>query len=295
MNAFRIIGVILVSFLLVISLVGLGVTETLQKSTKYENIEYKFTKISKDFIKENIQLESVIEQSLPFMQAFCLDNNNSYSFQQNGYTFEISCNAINQGTDAIINEIIDQTIRTFIENYYYKGYSCEFIQCIQQQQPLVLISEKAHEYWTSKSNLLFIISLGLAVALFFLTKHKPNFFLISGGLTVGTSIAISQLPIIAGKVARSALSPAISMLEQVGASSDIFVRVAKAFFAESESVYLWFLLVGIILIGLGILFKVFNLAGRIASWIKKKKQKSKDKKESRKEKSEKKQKNKKSK
>lgn len=272
MGFFRIIGVILISLFLIISLIGFGVTETLQKSTKYENIEYKLTDISKDFITENIKLESTIEQALPFMQTYCMNNTDAYSFQESGYSFEISCDSINQGTDQIIDDIIDQTITAFIENYYYQDYNCEMIECLQQQ-PLVLMSEKAHEYWTEKSNLLLIISLGLAVVLFFLTKHKSNFFMISGGLVVGTSILISQLPDIASDIAMTTLSPAISTLEQLGASSDIFAKIARAFFSQAEEVYLWFLLVGILLIGVGILFKVFNLAGKISTWIKNRKNK----------------------
>ena len=269
MNAFRVIGIVLLSVILLTTLVSLGTTETLQKSTKYENIRYNFITISEDFLEENGNLNSMIEQSLPLMQTYCTaTNETSYTFQQNQFTFNLSCDTINQGTDAIINQIINDIVGTFIEETYYQEYDCGMIQCLQQQQPMVLISEKAHEYWTQKSNLFLLISLGLAVALFFLTKHKSNFFLISGGLVIGASVVVSQLPSIVSNITTAAMGPATSPLQQMGVPSDVFARIASSFFSQAGDVYLWLLITGILLVVIGVLFKVFGLAGKIAGLFK---------------------------
>lgn len=271
MNAFRIIGIALISMLLLVSLVSMGTTETLQKSTKYENIKYRFTKISESFLKESVNLDSIIEESLPLMQAYCENTNkSSYEFQQNGYNFNLTCDTINQGTDTIVDSVMNDLVGTFIEETYYKEYNCEFLECIQQQQPMVLVSEKAHEYWTKQSKMFLFISLGLAVILFLLTKHKSNFFIISGGLIIGTSIIVSQLPAIASQIASTAMSSAVPTLQQLGVSSDIFEKIASSFFSQAGNIYLWFLLMGIGLVAIGILFKVFNLAEKIAKLFRRK-------------------------
>jgi len=272
MKVLRIIGVVLICILLFASLMSLGTTETLEKSTKFKNVEEKFTSLSRTFIKESIDLEPIIKQALPFMKAYCT-NNTVYSLKQNGYSFNISCDSINKGTDAIIDNIIDETVSSFIKNYYYENYECEFIDCLRQNKPLVLISEKAHEYWKDQSNLLLLVSLGLAIILFFLTKRKTNFFILAGGLTTLTGIVVSQLPEIASNIARTAFSPASSMLTQLGASSDIFMKVAKAFFSQAENVYIWFILIGIALIVFGILSKIFNIIEKITKLFPKSKKK----------------------
>lgn len=262
MRVFRIIGGVIICILLFVSLMGFGTTETLEKSTKFTNIEKKFTSLSKDFIKESVDLKPIINQSLPFMQVYC-ENNSVYSLKQEGYSFNISCDSINKGTDAIIDNIINETVSSFIKNYYYKSYECDFVDCLKENKPLILISEKAHDYWREKSTLLLLISLGLTVLLFFLIKHKSNFFIILGGITIGAGSLISQLPGIASKTAQTAFSPTTSALNQLGISSDIFVNIFQAFFSQAEKVYFWFILAGILLVAFGVLSKFFNITSKI--------------------------------
>ncbi|HKL24002.1 MAG TPA: hypothetical protein VJ912_01570 [Candidatus Nanoarchaeia archaeon] len=263
MKVLKIIGIVFISIFLFLSLLAYGTTETLEKSTTFENMAGKVQSISKGFIQENLNMTPIINEALPYMQLYCINNTN-YSFSQEGYEINIPCTIIEEGTDSIVSHIIDETIVSLIQKSYYQQYSCEFIECLQQQKPFILVSEKAHNYWKQKSTLFLLISIGLAALLFFLNKHKSNFFILSGGIILGNSIIISQLPIISQKITEKALMPVISTLKQLGMSSDIFVKIIGVFFSKYYEVYIWFLIIGIIFVAIGILLKFFNLAEKIS-------------------------------
>lgn len=264
MGFLRTSGIILISMLLFFSLVSFGTTETLEKSTKYENIEQNFIQISEEYLEENTEIEETIKQLLPFIKEYCR-NNDTYTFEQQGASFEISCEEINQEVSSITESIVDEVVTTFIEENYYKEYKCDFIECLQEEKPLVLVSEKAHNYWENQSILFLWISIGLIIALFFLTRMKSNFFFISGGIIFISGFVILQIPEIVSNIVSQMISSSTPDLSQMGMSSEILVKIAKAFFAQVENIYIWFILSGILFVIIGILFKIFKIDQKISS------------------------------
>ena len=128
-----------------------------------------------------------------------------------------------------------------MENSYYGEYNCNLFDCIKSGQPMFLISKKAKDYWHGKFFTLLFASLILIVAMFFLVEHKPNLLLLVGGL-----LALAALPL---KKIESILR--VFLPKSVENLFVLFVSQAGIVFAIT-------LVVGVVLLGLGFIFRVLR-------------------------------------
>lgn len=252
MGAIRGIFLVIVAVLLFLSLISMTLFWTLSQSLSYNNIEKQSLILIKDVLKENTDLTNKIHEIYPLIQSYC-QNNSDYVFNTEGYTFDISCETVLQGEDAIMEE----SIKGMVHKIYYTEYNCNFIDCIKESQvPLFLISEKAHNYWNTLFYFSLIISFVLSVLIFFLVEKKTNWPILTGSLLIISSVPFIKLDVI------------LSLF-----SDKTLFKLLKIFFSEAYFVSFKILIAGIVLIASGIILKIFKVGFFISNLISKFKKK----------------------
>jgi hypothetical protein len=225
----------IVCILLFISLLAGGVFLTFSNSLAYENVRPEISAIVEDIIQEEIGLKGGLEDEFALMQEYCENDSGSVLLEE-GYTVEIPCEVVSQGLDSVIN----YSVNTLIEEAYYKDYECSFWDCLKEEGiPLFLVSAKAKSYWHSRFYFTLIASLILAFLAFLLIEKKTSF-----PILLGVFVIVSSLPLL--------------KIEWVGSLfGDTFGGVVSVFFSQAHSVFWTMLVIGIVLIVLGILLKIF--------------------------------------
>ncbi|MAG10894.1 hypothetical protein CMI44_01110 [Candidatus Pacearchaeota archaeon] len=233
-------------------------------SLEYESIKSEMTPIVVEIIEEQAGISRVVEDKLPLMQEHCKDNS-EFVFGLEGQTFEVSCDSIEQGSDAIVEEAINGVV----ENIYYDDYDCEFIDCFKENidWPYFLVSEKTKNYVDGKFYLVLIVCLGLVLVMFFLVETKSNLPILVGSLLIVSSFPFMKLDNFVGYFANKS-----------------FLQYFTFLFTKAYSVFLKSFIFGIFLLGLGIFlkffgwgFKISEIIGRFSKKGKSKKKVSKDK------------------
>ena len=236
-----------IAVVLLISLFVMNATLTLTWSLEYETLKPVIKDIVGDVAQEEFGLEEYLDEATVLMQEYC-KNETEFVFSQDGRTFVIPCEEINQGSDAIIDYGVD----SLVEGVYYTEYDCEFWQCVKTTDNyLVLISEKAHDYWQSKFLIFLLISIALFILMFIVANKKSNAFILAGFLTILSSLPFMKLTWIARFVPES-LKP-------------IFL----SFFARSHNVFIIMGIIGLFLFGLGVAFHFLRWGLKITSLFRK--------------------------
>jgi len=240
--------VVIVAVLLFFSVFSLNLFGILSSSLTYENVQQQAEIILGD-VMNDLNVTSVIEQRYPTIVSFCLNNsevvvNSEYVFSESDYVFDIPCESALQGIDAVI----DEGIKSVVHKIYYGNYSENITSYLDapQDAPLFLISEQAQKT-TSKifyySLLATLILMGL---LFFAVEKKSNSFLISGIYFVLCSLSFMKI------------NNLFSLF-----SDGILFKFMGIFFSTAFPVSIRLLIIGILLLAIAIVFKVF----RVGFWI----------------------------
>ena len=219
----------------------MGLFGILSQSLAYENVEKQSTVIINDILNENANFTNQVNSIYPLIESYC-QNNSEYVFSFEGKTIEVSCEKVLAGKDAVIEE----GLKSWIKDIYYKDYDCKFIECIKEQSisefaPFFLVSEKAYLFWTFAFRIFLAISILLAVAIFFLAK-KSNMPIIVGALLILSSIPFLKLDALLALF-----------------SDKMLFRLLSVFFSQSLSVSVKMLIIGIAFVLLGVILKVFKI------------------------------------
>ncbi len=237
---------VIASVLLFVMLLAGGAVMTLSTSLEYSNIHEEIAPAVTEIINEQINLPEQIEDGLPRMEEYC-ENNSEFVFSEQGYTVDLPCEVIAQGKDAIVEEAIDDAI----DSVYYKDYGCVFWDCFgKTETPFFLVSEIAQNYWANKFYLAILISLALFVGMFFLAEKKSNSFIVGGILMVVASLPFVKID---------------SVLLWFFVDEN-YLNIFSALFGGATTVFVSMLIFGIILLGVGILMKMFGFG----FWLNKK-------------------------
>ncbi len=245
--------------LFLLFLVG-NVFLTLSLSLDYASVQPELVSVVESIAGDEINLEQEVEGRLGSMELYC-QNNSEYVFNdESGQVFVIPCEVVSQGPDAVV----DYSVNNFVEEIYYKDYDCDFLDCFAEtEQPFFLISQKAKDYWNNKFYLSLFISLFLIALMFFLIEDKKNLPIVAGVL-----LLISALPFMK-------LNWVLSFF-----SDKSFLQFFTIFFAKAYTVFLISFSLGIILLGIGGVLKLFGIGFKISDFLdklRKKKGVSKDK------------------
>ncbi len=179
---------------------------------------------------------------------FCIPHENIFlNSSEDSSVSNISCETVLEGPEAIIEEQVGEKI----EDIYYKDYNCSFFECIKSE-PLALVSEKTHDYFQGKFRSMIFLNLILFGVLFLLVEVRSNAFILSGILFVVSALPFSKLEWIIGIFAKIEL-----------------LKFFTFMFSESFSVFIKFLIFGLVLIGIGFVWKSFSIGFKINSFFEK--------------------------
>jgi len=239
---------VIVSVLLFISILAGSIFLTLSWSLEYENVKEEMSSVILDFADTDFNLTQAIEQDFPRMQIYC-QNDSEFVFNQEGYTFVIPCSVVEQGPEVVVEE----GIKGFIDEIYYKKYECDFWNCItEDSDPFFLLSAKAKDYWMSKFYLVFFVIIVLGVLVFLLVEGKTNFPILLGILSIVAALL------------------AVKMNWLFSLFGENAYRLFFIFFNQSYAVFLRFLIIGIVILVFGIVLKFFKVGFKISEFFSKK-------------------------
>lgn len=260
-------GIVILSVLLFVSLLVAGFFAVLTSSLAYGNVEPQIHSVATEIIKEQIGEATIIDTLTPYLSEYCKNNSEiTYKFQE--YTFVFPCMVVANGTNATI----DYAVSYLIGDFYYKDYSCEFWKCFEESDiPLFLVSEYAQDYWRIKLYTSILVSVVLAGGIILLFRRKANGLVMTGILLVVSSLIILQLEKIGAFVAKLILSPVSTAISE-GVSQEVLSQVISIFFSTTGSIFLWMFVIALILIGAGIILRLFGVGFKISKTIEKVKQ-----------------------
>ncbi len=254
--------VVILSVLLFLSLLSVGIFGTLNSSLKLENVKPHASNLILDMVGEENDL-SAIDENSEEIEIYC-QNNSDFIFNSEGETLVIPCETASKGSDAII----EYTLNSKIEEYYYKEYSCKFWKCFKQEQnPLFLISEHSKNFWKSKYYTSLLISILLVTGLFFLYSRKNNLPIIAGAILLVVSLIVSGLDSIGTAIIKAVMNPVSSASNAL--TKDSISNIVSVFFSSANSVFLTMFIISLILIAGGILLKVFKIGFKINKVVEK--------------------------
>jgi hypothetical protein len=251
MGFIRGVLLVLVTVLLFLSIICVNLFWTLSLSLDYKNVEKEALAVSKDFLKE-INVTSAVKQAYPLINSYC-KNHSEYVFNYQGYTFDIPCDAAVKGEDAVIEE----GVRDLVKNVYYTEYECDFLECASKPQiPLFLISEKAYDFFTGKFYFFLAALFILLIFVFLFVEKKTNVPILAGSLLIISSLIFIKLDSLFALF-----------------SDKIILSLLKIFFSQTYFVSLRILIIGIALVLLGIVLKIFKVGFFVSKLISKVNQK----------------------
>jgi len=234
---------VIVSVLLLIFLLAGNLFLTVNISLNYENIKPKLVEEVRSLAIEDFNLKKKVNEDYPKMQTTC-ETNSEYVFSQNSEVFVIPCEVIAQGSEPVL----EYSINSLIEEYYYKEYDCDFLDCFKEgEPPFFIISKTAQDYCKSKFFLALIISLILIALMFLLIENRTNL-----PIVVGTLLVISSLPFIK-----------LNWLFSIFAEKS-FLGFFSILVNRSYKVFLISAILGVILVGIGIAMKFFRIGFKIS-------------------------------
>jgi len=240
--------VTIITILLFISLFSAAGFLTVSMSLDYNVIKPEVHRIVSDIILNQTDMDEQIDEAMAGMQFYC-QNNTVFVQNVEGYTLELPCEVINQGSEAVIIYAIDD----MVEKNYYKEYDCEFRECFSQEENMFFVfSKHSQNYWNYWFYISLIISIILGVLLFFCMESKTSFPFLLGILLIVVS------------------APFLGMGKLLGLLIGWeYVEIFSAFFTQAYSVFLIFLVLGVISIGIGIIMKFLSVGRFFAKIFKK--------------------------
>ena len=226
---------IIVCILLLGSLLIGNFLLVLSSSLEYENVKMELTPIIKDMIYDSVD-EEKIETSFAVMKVYCEKGNSAFIIQED-YNFVIPCEDILNGT---LESVLDSQIEAFMQENYYKEYTCSFIECFGESEiPLFLFSEMSKNYLENKYYYFLIFSLVFLGFVFLLVEKKINTLILGGSLVI-----VSSLPFI--------------KITSFSFGSETYSQIFLIFVKQSNMIFWWVFTIGILILGIGIGLKFWN-------------------------------------
>ncbi len=242
---------VIVSVLLFLGFLVANSLLTATLTLDYENVRPELVNIAKDLIEQQVGKE-VNEALVGYQDEFeeYCQANEEYVFNEAGYDFFLSCDNF---VNASLDDFVEQSVGSIVEDLYYKEYDCEFWDCLKQGDPLFLVSEKAHDYWKIKFLQSLLVVGVLLVLVFFLVSKKANTLILSGSLLIGSSIPFFGLQKLSGFIM----------------TKDI-LQFLGIIFSKANIVFWISFIAGLVLLAAGIGLRIFGIGLKISERFSKK-------------------------
>jgi len=242
MSFIRGAAIIILSTIIFLAFFAGNIFLTLSWSMEHDTLQSEVQNISSELIEQYNLLETINENK-GILELYC-QATNYFSINEMGIQLNIPCNILLADTQTLVNYTVTQVF----DQIYYKDYPCQIWDCIkQEEQPLVLISEKAQNYWKSKFLLTFFISLACFILFLIITKDKSVPLLVTGILSMIAALPFKKLDLILKIIPDSTIA-----------------NIVGIFLTKAPNVFWTFFLIGIGLIIIGIAFKFLKIGLRIS-------------------------------
>lgn len=220
----------------------------MKSSLEYENLKSEIGDVILENVASNTEVVQNADEVMPYLENYC-KTHKSYAISSDdaGFGIDISCESVKKGQQATVEEMVSESV----DQFYYKDYDCGFVDCLNQDQKFYLISEDFKEYLTNKFYLVSLVLLALFGLMILLTQHKANAFLIAGILVI-----VASLPFMA-------LKSILFFLQ------DYFYGIARIFFANSSSAFVGMIIIGIILLIAGVIWKLVSIGFKVSHFFSK--------------------------
>lgn len=238
---------VFVCFLLFFSFLIANSLLTLTMSLDYDVVAPELSSGIVSAIEENSNIDEIFDDQIESMQDYCL-NNSDYVFSDEGYTFDVSCDVVSQGKEAIVKNAVDN----LVEDSYYKEYDCGFFECWNSGNPSFLVSEKTRSYMSGKFFFFLFVSIVLLLLMFFLIENKKNFFIVAGSLIMASSLPFAKLEWL------------------LGFFDKFTFGLLSVFFSQSSSVFFIIFGFGLVVLLFGIALKFFGFGMKLSKFFSKK-------------------------
>lgn len=237
--------VFIVTSILLTSLLLGSVFLTLSLSLKYNNFQDEIVSSLTETSSFNINITEEVEADFEEFEDRC-QNDTEIDLSQEGYEIKIPCEVVDQGPEAVIEEGISDIVENSINEAYPENSGIgEFVKDF-------LFSDDASNSWKKFYYISLLISIILIVLMFFLIENKFNL-----PLSIGPLLIVSALPLII-------LNFSLPYLE------NSLLSPITVLFSEAYTVFLIYIIAGVILVVLGIGFKVLKLGYNVSKKLSKK-------------------------
>ncbi len=204
----------------------------------------------------NNEFENLSQEDFELLQDYCSEKE-EYVLELDEEFLESSEVTIDCNRTDNASEIISSGIENLVEDAYYKEYECEGVtDCFKDGEFLALASEQSKEDFESKFYWLLGLNLILIASLLFLVENKTNH-----PILIGSLVLVAALPF-------AKLESLVNWIIQWE-----FLQFLGFFFTSAYSIFWTGLVIGLILIAIGIVLKVFNLGFKINEFFDKFKKK----------------------
>lgn len=180
---------------------------------------------------QQVDFKKEIENNFDSLIEHC-ENNTNFEFNENGYVVDIPCEVVDEGPDAVVDEVFNDIIESAIEQQYPNSPLAGFSK--------LLFSDKASKYWMNYFYIILGIIFLLGLGMFVLTEERINF-----PISFGFLILISSLPFVA-------VNYALPLLE------NSILSPISILFSEAYTVFVGALILGVSLVIIGFGLKFFK-------------------------------------
>ena len=178
------------------------------------------------------------------------ESHDAFFFQDNksSYEFNFDCETVSGGVDLIIEEAVG----VLVDEIYNKDYDCSFVDCFESTgTPFFLFSLHTKDYFKRKFIFMILAGIACAFLMFLFAERKGTALIITG-------LALTLSPFFI----KGIFSLLLSMFTNsfYGDFNLDFSPFITPFFSEIGFVRMLYLVVGFILLGLGIFFRVWTFS-----------------------------------
>jgi hypothetical protein len=254
-------SLVLLSVLLFLGIIVQGLFLTLYLSLGHDSVNSELSAVAFEFIEGKEMLEEISAQR-PMLEIYCQNNSElPFSNPLTNTMENISCAELLESPEVFIQNRISKSI----EEKYYWAYDCNFFDCIEKtEDPFSLVSKHAQDYWKVKFFSFLIISFLLLLGIFFLTKDKSNFFILSSVLFIASSLIFLKLKFILDVL----FVFIFGIGKELGSLSfSSFLELFSVFLTKSSFVFMLFLIIGILFFIIGICIKLIGISSEVSEFI----------------------------
>lgn len=235
-------------------------------SLDYNNVNSELKEIIKGVDLNGQTLSNHIDENLYIMQEYCSPNlcndangtlienctlNEYFEVTYLDYSLNISCESILNGSEAVVNEGINE----ISYKIYNDQYNCvSLIKCFKESNgmPFFILSQETKDYFENKFYLCLLGVLILFVLLIVLFDTKTNALIASGGILIFSALPFIKIYDIVAWVTKWE-----------------FLEFLRIFFSKSMSAFGLSFTCGLVLVLLGFSIKIFNLGFKLEGLVEK--------------------------